>query len=195
MYRMRIARQALLGVVLTGSLVAATVWLLPYVGVPVSAGPLERVNAHGTALDDFRVGDRFTYGLNTVTLTGADSATITDVQVVGLDDGIRFLGARLGGPNRDIGSWQILPSWPPVHPGVDLRPLNTPITAKSADPIGWELFLGFEITRPGTFTSEGWQVTYRSDGRTYRSTIPAFIRVCVPRRGQPKPPCPVPNPI
>jgi hypothetical protein len=160
----------------------------------MSAGPLERENAHGAAVDDFRVGDRFTYGLNTVTLIGADSATITDVQVVGLDDGIRFLGARLGGPNRDIASWQLLPSWPPVHPGSDLRSLDTPITAKVADPIEWELFLGFEVTRPGTFTSEGWQLTYRSGARTYRTTIPAFIRVCVPRSGQPTLTCPVPDP-
>jgi hypothetical protein len=177
-----------------GVLATLVVWALPYAGVAVSEGPMRRENPHASALDMFGVGDRFTYGLNVVTIEGTGTAIIKDVRVVGLDDGISFLGARLGGPERRIGSWQIFHTWPPRHPKTDPRPLSSPITSRSVEPIGWELFIGLKITRPGRFLSEGWRVTYEVNGRTYRRTIPARILICTRHEdGSPRK-CPVPDP-
>ena len=188
-------RRFVLGLTGIGAVVALLVWTLPYAGVAVSEGPIRRTNPHSTALDMFQVGDRFTYGLNRVSIEGTGTATIKEVRVVGLDDGVRFLGARLGGPNRRVGAWQILHTWPPRHPKTDLRPLMTPVTSRSVDPIEWELFIGLEITQPGRFLSEGWRITYEVDGRTYRQTIPARILICTRHEdGSPRK-CPVPDPV
>lgn len=175
------------------ALVALGVWTLPYAGVPLSAGPIHPSNAHGTALDMFDVGDRFTYGLNTISLAGTHAAVIKDVEVIGLDDGVRFLGAQLGGPDRKIGAWQILETWPPRHPKTDPRPLGTPIPPES-EGRDWELFIGLEVTAPGRFLSDGWRVTYEVDGRTYRHTIPAYVLICTRDEGGSTRKCPLPDP-
>lgn len=112
---------------------------------------------------------------------------IKDVEVIGLDDGVRLLGARLGGPNRHLGAWQVL------HPKTDPRPLDTPITPR-AEGRTWELFTGFEITRPGRFLSEGWRITYEVDGRTYRHTIPARVLICTRHEDGSSRKCPAPDP-
>ncbi len=188
-------RRFVMGPAVAGVVVVLLVWALPYAGVAVSEGPMHRTNPHSSALDMFQVGDRFTYGLNTVSIEGTGTAIIKDVRVVGLDEGVRFLGAQLGGPNRRRGTWQILPTWPPRHPKTDLRPLRTPITPRSVDPIEWELFIGLEITEPGRFLSEGWRITYEVDGRTYRHTVPARILICTRRDdGSPRK-CPLPDPV
>lgn len=195
MHLFRAPRRRLPGLAVAAVVVAVLVWALPYVGVAVSDGPMRRSNPHAAALDMFKVGDRFTYGLNSVSIEGTGTATIKDVDVVGLDDGVRFLGAWLGGPDRRIGSWQILDTWPPRHPRTDPRPLTTPITSGSVDPIEWELFIGLEVTKPGRFLSEGWRITYEVDGRTYRHTIPARILICTRHEdGSPRK-CPVPDPV
>jgi hypothetical protein len=186
-------RRFVLGAAVIAVAVTLVVWTLPYAGVAVSEGPMRRTNPHASTLDMFKVGDRFTYGLNTVSVEGTGTAIIKDVRVVGLDDGVRFLGARLGGPNRRLGAWQLLPGWPPRHPRTDPRPLTTPITSRSVDPIEWELFIGLEILEHGRFLSEGWRITYEVDGRTYRHTIPARILVCTRHQdGSPRK-CPVPD--
>jgi hypothetical protein len=188
-------RRFVLGMAVVAGVLALLAWRLPYAGVAVSEGPIHRTNPHSSALDMFKVGDRFTYGLNTVSIEGTGTATIKDVRAVGLDDGVRFLGAQLGGPNRRIGAWQILHTWPPRHPKTDPRPLHTPITSSSADPIEWELFIGLEITEPGRFLIEGWRITYEVNGRTYRHTIPARILICTRHEdGSPRK-CPVPDPV
>ena len=155
---------------------------------------MNRANPHSSALDMFTVGDRFTYGLNVLSLEAPGTAVIQDVRVVGLEDGVRFLGARLGGPNRRMGSWQVLPTWPPRHPRLDPRPLTTPITSRSVDPIGWELFIGLEVTKPGRFLSEGWRITYEIHGRTYQQTVPARILICTRHADGSRRVCPPPDP-
>jgi hypothetical protein len=142
----------------------------------------------------FDVGDRFSYGFNTVSLAGTRPAVIKNVEVIGLDDGVRFLGARLGGPNRRLGSWQVLHTWPPRHPRTDPRPLATPITPRSLGRT-WELFIGLEVTKPGRFLSEGWRITYEVNGRMYRHTIPARVLICTRHEDGSSRTCPAPDPV
>jgi hypothetical protein len=173
---------------------AVATWGLPYLGVPTDPGPLHRGGAHGSALDDYDVGDSFTYGMNRLVMPKGtdDTAVITEVNVVGLDPGLRYLGARLGSPERRE-TWQVVDRWPPRGPVHDVVPLATPITSESADPAGWELFLGFEVTRPGYWVSDGWEITYEVNGRAYRYVEQAQMVVCTPealtRRGH----CPFPE--
>ena len=187
-------RRLLLALAAVLSLAGVLVWTLPYAGVALSAGPIQPSNPHSSALDIFDVGDRFTYGMNTISLAGTHPAVIKDVEVIGLDDGVRFLGARLGGPNRRLGAWQVLHTWPPRHPKTDPRPLETPITPR-AEGRTWELFIGFEISKPGRFVSDGWRITYEVNGRTYRHTIPARVLICTRYEDGSSRKCPAPDPI
>jgi hypothetical protein len=95
--------------------------MLPFTGAAVTAGPIRKPHAHAAVIDMFEVGDRFTYGLNTLMMSGNESAVVTDIEVAGLDPGVRFLGAVLGGPRRRLNS-QIIDHWPPRYPVRDVRP-------------------------------------------------------------------------
>ena len=74
----------------------------------------------------------------------------------------------------------------------DSLPLSTPITARSVDDRGWELFLGFEIDRPGHFFSDGFAITYRMDGRAYHYVLQSQLVVCTPRSVRTDGNCPAP---
>lgn len=54
-------------------------WRSPYVGIPTSSGPLDRGSAgfHGSDVGMHQVGDRFTYGLNVLSLPrGSDDTAV-----------------------------------------------------------------------------------------------------------------------
>jgi hypothetical protein len=141
----------------------------------------------------FVVGDRFTYGLNTLEIQGNKPAAVTNIEVAGLDQGVRFLGAVLGSPRRHA-NYQIIDHWPPRHPAGDVRPLSTPVTPVREGPAGWELFIGLEVTKPGRFLSDGWLITYRVSGRTYRYLMPAKLMICATADGTTDAQCPMPDP-
>jgi hypothetical protein len=170
--------------------------LLPYVGIPTDTGPMDRATPpHGSSLSQYTVGERFTYGLDRLALRAGleETAVITDITVLGLDPGLRYLGARLGSPQRDD-TWQAIPQWPP-KPGAlfDPVPITTPITSESVHPKAWELLLGFEVTRPGYFVSDGWRITYEVNGRAYRYEMPSQLVVCAGVRTAPDGSCPFPD--
>jgi hypothetical protein len=170
--------------------------LLPYAGIPTSTGPLDRgTGPHGSSLSNYTAGERFTYGLDRLALREGtdDTAVITEISVIGLDPGLRYLGARLGSPYRDE-TWQAIPEWPPVPKALfDPVPISTPITSESVHPKAWELLLGFEVTRPGYFVSDGWRITYEVDGRTYRLELPSQLVVCAGVRIAKDGSCPFPE--
>jgi hypothetical protein len=169
---------ALAGSVVLGLLAT---WLLPYAGVPQSGGPLDQGGGHGSALSQYDVGDRFTYGMNVLAMPdgSTDKAIVRDVRVVGLDEGMRFLDARLGGPERKE-TWQVIDGFPPSKREFAVVPLSTPISEDSARSggRGWELLLGFEITKPGYWVSDGWEITYEVNGRAYRYVEETQMVVC-----------------
>jgi hypothetical protein len=162
--------------------------------VPNAPGPLDRGCGHVSAIDDYEVGDRFTYGMNVLTMpkNTDETAVITDVKAVELDDGLRYLGASLGSPARTE-TWQVVDRWPPRGPWHDVVPLSTPITPESVDRNGWELFLGFEVIKPGYWVSDGWEITYEVNGRTYRYVEPAEMVVCTPETRTKSGECPFPG--
>jgi hypothetical protein len=182
-------------------LAALLTWLLPYVGPPLYTGPLDWDGSRPIAMQatepawssgmPSQVGKAFTDGLDVLSLPkGSDqTAVVESVEPVGLDPGISFLGARLGSPER-AETWQVIRQWPPRGPAHRMVPLSTPIDAA---PKGWELYLGFQVTRPGYFVSDGWLVTYEVGGRTYRYQLPSQLVVCG-RAVMPKDPhCPFPR--
>ena len=57
------SRRLVPGLAVVTVVAAVLLWALPYAGVAVSDSPMRRANPHATALDMFKVGDRFTYGL------------------------------------------------------------------------------------------------------------------------------------
>ena len=187
---------------LSVGLAAVLTWLLPYTGPALYTGPLDRNgsqpvdaqhvdHAYGS-VRQLHVGDRFTDGLSVLELPRGSTqrALIRTVQPVGLAPGLRYLGAMLGSPHRQE-TWQGLTQWPPP-PGArhDPVPLSTPVTAAGR---GWELYLGFEVARPGRYVTWGWRITYEVAGRTYQYTEPAQIVVCTPRFGASRGRCPDPD--
>lgn len=79
-----------------------------------------------------QVGDRFTYGLNVLSLPrGSDDTAV------------------IASAAERTETWQVIEGWPPMAgPVHDPLPLSAPITARSVYERGWELFLGFEIDCP-----------------------------------------------
>lgn len=191
----------------------AVTWALPYAGVPMRTGPLAWRDggdvplaqapdptsiSYGSALGSraypLHVGDRLTYGMDVLRMPSRshDSAVITKVEPVGLDRGVRFLGAMLGSPHR-AETWQVVDGWPPRDGRLhDPVPLDTPITSRTTDGMGWELYLGLQITRPGYFVSDGWQITYQVGARTYRYVVPAQVVICTPQALTAGGDCPTP---
>lgn len=184
-------------VVLCLALGALVTWVLPYFGAPMRTGPLAwqdggnvplaaapdpRSSSYGYAGRPDPVGHRFTYGTDVLTMPPGsdDTAVIRKVEPLGLGPGVRFLGSMLGSPDRRE-TWSEIDGWPPKDGQLhDPVPLDTPITSRTADEMGWELYLGFQITRPGSYASDGWEVTYEVNGRTYRHVVPARVVVCTP---------------
>ena len=181
-------------------LAALLTWLLPYAGHPLYTGPLDRDGSRPVAMQDtevahssampWQVGRPFTFGLDVLELPRRSDqpAVVRSVEPVGLDQGLRFLGARLGSADRTT-TWQVIRQWPPRGPGHDPVPLSTPI---DADPMGWELYLGFQVTRPGYYVTDGWRVTYEVGGRTYQYQVPSQLVVCGRQVLPARPHCPFP---
>ena len=132
---------------------------------------MREMPAHGT-LARGPVGTRFTDGFDVLFLDGDAPAEIVSVSSVGGDEGLRFLGAMIAGPERRLAGWSQLPGYPPTEPG-----LRQPIGADGAtvEPVsqtrkgmGYELLLGYEVIDEGALTARtAVEVVYRVDGKDY----------------------------
>ena len=162
--------------------------LVPVVSAGMSAwyapGPLSfPAGASYGSEPQVPVGQTFTYGLDVLAPAGDKNVTITGIRILGLDPSVHYLGARLGGPNRAYGAGQMLFRFPPAAASEDVRPaLGAVITPKRVDPIGWEVFLGLQPTRPGRYVTRGLEVSYRVGWRPYTTVIPSIIDLRVHRR-------------
>ncbi|HET9860031.1 MAG TPA: hypothetical protein VFQ19_09655 [Nocardioidaceae bacterium] len=117
---------------------------------------------------------------------------VTDVAVVGFESGLRYLGARLGSPER-AETWPVIDGWPPkAGPVHDLVPLSTPDHRSLCRRKRLGTMSGLEIVRPGHFFSDGFAITYRLNGRTDHYVLQSQSAVCTPRFVRADGHCPVP---
>lgn len=139
-----------------------------------------RPNLHAWATPK-DVGERFTDGLEVLSFRGEHEAVIDSVELVGAE-GLRVVGVRLAGPQRSLGSIQVM-QWPPRDPelapssimpafGVPLKPRRSGAT--------YELLLGLEVTDEGSgyLVREGIRIGYTVNGTHYVQDLPAVLAVC-----------------
>lgn len=144
------------------------------------------------------VGERFTDGMEVLSFRGEHEAMIDSVQLVGAK-GLRVVGVRLAGPERGIGSIQVM-AWPPRDPELEtssiMPAIGVPLKPKKSG-ASYELLLGLEVTDEGSgyLVRKGVRVDYTVDGTHYSQYLPAALGVCTletsvdPATGE----CPLPE--
>jgi hypothetical protein len=149
------------------------------VGYPLAGPP---PNGFATRKD---VGEVFTNGQLVVFNAGGDDIELLAVEPQLTGKGLVYLGARVAGLHRRLGSTQDEPGFPPTGEpllGRLRRVAGLVVPAgRAADRRGVELLLGFRVTGRGRATVRGVTVVYRSAGRTHRQTWTSTMAVCAPR--------------
>lgn len=129
------------------------------------------------------VGTRFTDGQLIVFNVGPRPLRMVAVRPKMTGDGLRFLGARLGGLDRTVGSMQYVPQFPPAHPelgvirnfkGATLPP--GPEAAKK----GFVVLLGFDVINPGRSTVKAVEITYLDGRRQRKMSFTSTFSSCTP---------------
>lgn len=119
------------------------------------------------------VGSRFTNGMLIVFNRGAADLEIVRVAPRMKGKGLRFLGALVAGQDRETGSIQTLPTWPPT--ATELGQLERaagavlPAGSQHAEK-GVEVLLGYELVSPGRWAVSAVDVTYKEVGGTKTKT-------------------------
>jgi hypothetical protein len=129
------------------------------------------------------VGDKFTNGMLVVHNRGDEDIELLDVRPRVSNGGLRFLGAKIAGSERRVGSIQTLPAWPPVSPDLgDLEPAAGARLPAGADDAraGVEVLLGFEVRQPGRSTVTGVDLEYRlvGSGDRRKASFTSTMAVC-----------------
>lgn len=131
------------------------------------------------------VGDVFTNGQLVVFNAGTEDIELLEVTPQLTGEGLVYLGARVAGLHRRLGSTQDEPGFPPTGEpllGRLRRVAGLVVPAgRAADRRGVELLLGFRVTRRGRSTVRGVTVVYRYAGRTHTQTWTSTMAVCAPR--------------
>jgi len=156
-----------------------------------SDGPLRVPPVHGWSISA-APGERFADGLETLRVTGDKAATIEEISFVG-DDGLRFLGAYVVGPDDRNAIVQILHQWPPRRsPTFEASSMKPAIGAEIPASDGrsessWELLLGVEVVdeSQGRLHREGVRIDYRIGSQRFTALFPAELIVCVDENTEP----------
>lgn len=158
-------------------------------------GPLTPTNVHGWG-KDYPVGQVFTDGWEVLNLHGHQNAVIDSVrQVRGPNgDGLKMLGLLLADPSRQEGSVGPVASWPPRHfPHFTESAIVSTKTITPAK-MGWELLIGYKVTKPGYLVRRGIVVNYHIGDQHYRYYDPAWMAICSAPKYVRTHTCPAPNP-
>jgi hypothetical protein len=130
------------------------------------------------------VGYTFTYGLLVVYNIGSRPLTITEVRPELTGNGLRFLGALLAPPSRQLGGADFMEGYPPLDPVLGpMTPAVGSVLDPTADPHynGWVVALGYTVVRGGRSTVKAVEVTYTVDGQARMQKFRATIALCTPK--------------
>lgn len=149
---------------------------------PVAGGPMRVLGAHGSLLRG-QVGTRVTDGLDVLFLDGEQPAEVLAVRSVGGEEGLRFLGARLAGPERRIAAWSQLPGYPPSKPAMGelVDAVGAVVLPREETPrrMGYELLLGYEVVDDSEpVWRSAIEVVYRVGGEDYLWQSPSMLVYC-----------------
>jgi hypothetical protein len=147
------------------------------IGFPLAGPPPNGFSRH----ED--VGARFTNGQLVVFNLGDDDIRILDVTAELTGEGLVLLGSRLAGLERSIGSNQYEDRFPPQDANlgatVDAVGAVLPPGRESAT-YGFEVLIGFEVTKTGRATVKSVDLTYEYKGVSRRQTFVSTMAICVP---------------
>lgn len=162
-------------------------WVLASCGGAEPLGPLgqQRDSASGWSTS-LEVGHRFADGDLLLRLPrDVEDVVLVEVEPLLSGDGLMPLGVAMALPDRPMAAVQMVDSWPPRDPDVPEFVEAVGATLSGAASWGdyefnrgYELFVGFEVVRPGRTTVQGYRVVYEHDGEQYSTVIPQTLAVC-----------------
>ncbi len=124
------------------------------------------------------VGATKTDGLERLVVSGNAPAIITDVQWVGDDKAMKYLGTMIAGPTRKGGQTQLFDQYPPVAP----RKLGPIEPARGAvlkpNDAGYELLIGFKYVKDVVGIRNTVIVSYLVEGKQYQVDLHAALYAC-----------------
>lgn len=156
------------------------------IGFPLGGPP-----PNGFADGDARIGEVITGGQLVVFNLGTSDIEVVKVEPEMTGGGLQYLGAQVAGLGRRIGFVQVKRRFPVA----DSRQLGVLVNAvgarlgpgSAAAKRGFEVLLGFKVTKAGRSTVRGVTVTYRYQGKVHKETWTSTMAVCA--GGSPSP-CP-----
>lgn len=130
-------------------------------------------------------GEVFTDGFHVLQNLGDRPVRLIRVEFEDGEPGLEMVGAKVAGLDRAIGSYQMLPSFPPVNqpPEVELGPLS-PLEGYVIPPggeyrtHGVELLLGVRKTVDGRATRKALLITYEVDGKRSVARMAGELVTC-----------------
>lgn len=131
------------------------------------------------------VGATFTDGQLIVFNLGEKDLEIVDVEPELAGDGLRYLGAKITGLDRELGSVQVEDRYPPTNPELGPTQPATGVVLPAADSEadrkrGYELLMGYKVVGLGRSTVRAVEVTYEVAGQERTQSWTSTIAVCTP---------------
>lgn len=128
-------------------------------------------------------GDVFTNGTDVIALGRVRPARLVSVTSVGGGRVLRFLGARLASPRRELTTTDYLPRWPPSqawHAQAITQAVGVPISPikETWHQQGYEVLLGYHVLKQGYGVRTEIRVIYEIDGTRYAATLPSRLVTC-----------------
>jgi hypothetical protein len=106
---------------------------------------------------------------------------IERVLAAGESDSVRFVGVKVAGPERRLGSMQLSEGFPPDTSDFELGSLHDlPYTVAAGQSV--ELLLGYEMAAEGRWRRPQVVVQYRSNGSVLEQQFEAELIVCASAR-------------
>jgi hypothetical protein len=174
----RLAAAAGLLAVLAGGGVGAWLALRPAAGV-ASGGPLAPSSdrsflSTGTPAN---VRERISYGLLVLRGANARDVRLDRVELVAPEHGLRMIGSYVQPVDLGRGI-AVAYGFPPPRPGPGRKPVADYVLGPAAKV---RVMIGLTVTRRGSFAFHGIALSYRANGRRYRTTFPLAGRLCAPK--------------
>lgn len=145
------------------------------VGYPLAGPPPNGFATHAA------VGEVFTNGQLIIFNVGHADLTVLKVTPTLTGDGLRYLGARIAGMDRKLGSNQESPGFPPREPFFGpLGPAHGSVlhTGRPWARRGVEVLLGFKVIAPGRSTVPKVSITYRDHTGVHTASWTSTMAVC-----------------
>lgn len=177
------------------ALLGATAGCAPATDPPRGDGPLQVADApHGWALA-VPPGAVWTDGMETLRFDTTEPVTIDAIELETDGPSLELVGVRLAGDDREHGSTQFHPTFPPEDEALGpLIPAIGATVEPSPGPVmgSWQLLLGLRLTGSERVVRRGIRIDYSVGGVAYREVIPAMLAVCP--SDQVEPDCEQPSP-